>query len=438
MNTASQLELFEPGEYLDTRRKGYFSILQKPEPEKTVQHSYPVSTMPIVITALDRRYDSYISQALFDRKNRRTVNVESIALFFVDLDLYKIAEFANRSPDDMVNLVLGYCIAEDLSLPSLIMFSGRGLQVKWFLDEPLYKHDLIVFNQVQSALVHIFTPLGSDPNAKDISRVLRIDQTMNTKSGLKAEVVHITQGADGSPVKYALDDLFPAFTGKKVQSSEIPASGGTQKAIQRSILRTFPSFTVKTLNWARLNDIRRLWDLRGGVPVGYREVTLFWELNFLVRADPSKSDELYKEAEELARQISGQKFYRNSDLSSLFRKAKENANGESVEYKGKRYSPLYTPRNDTLIDIFQITPEEEAYMKTIISKDEKYRRKVVKRREAGIVPREDYEGSAISRLKPWEAEGVSRATWYNRKRAREEAKEPLKATPEDELYALAF
>jgi hypothetical protein len=38
-----------------------------------------------------------------------------------------------------------------------------------------------------------------------------------------------------------------------------------------------------------------------------------------------------------------------------------------------------------------------------------------RRREAGIQPRADYEARSISRLKPWESEGVSRATWYRRR-----------------------
>jgi len=31
-------------------------------------------------------------------------------------------------------------------------------------------------------------------------------------------------------------------------------------------------------------------------------------------------------------------------------------------------------------------------------------------------PRAEYEAQSISRLKPWEAEGVSRATWYRRQK----------------------
>jgi hypothetical protein len=39
-----------------------------------------------------------------------------------------------------------------------------------------------------------------------------------------------------------------------------------------------------------------------------------------------------------------------------------------------------------------------------------------KRRKQGMKPRKMYEEQSISRAQPWKLEGVSRATWYRRKR----------------------
>lgn len=49
-------------------------------------------------------------------------------------------------------------------------------------------------------------------------------------------------------------------------------------------------------------------------------------------------------------------------------------------------------------------------------KERERQRKANQRRAAGIKPRDQYEASAISRAKPWKAEGISRASWYRRKR----------------------
>lgn len=44
-------------------------------------------------------------------------------------------------------------------------------------------------------------------------------------------------------------------------------------------------------------------------------------------------------------------------------------------------------------------------------------RKTSTRRKLGIKPRKLYEEQSLSRAKPWEAEGISRRTWYRRKQA---------------------
>jgi len=41
--------------------------------------------------------------------------------------------------------------------------------------------------------------------------------------------------------------------------------------------------------------------------------------------------------------------------------------------------------------------------------------KAAARRAAGRKPREQYEGRSISRARPWQAEGISRATWFRRR-----------------------
>jgi hypothetical protein len=41
------------------------------------------------------------------------------------------------------------------------------------------------------------------------------------------------------------------------------------------------------------------------------------------------------------------------------------------------------------------------------------------RRAEGIIPRASYEANSLSRQKPWEAEGISRRTWYRRRASRE-------------------
>src|SRR5512139_1604187 len=94
-----------------------------------VQKSYRLSELPRVIEGLDPERDTWISQAEFIRPNRRVIYLLRLSLCFVDLDYYK-APWKTYQPDEMANILRGFCQDEGIPDPSLILFSGRGLQVK--------------------------------------------------------------------------------------------------------------------------------------------------------------------------------------------------------------------------------------------------------------------------------------------------------------------
>ncbi|MDZ4128074.1 MAG: hypothetical protein U1E02_28485, partial [Hydrogenophaga sp.] len=53
---------------------------------------------------------------------------------------------------------------------------------------------------------------------------------------------------------------------------------------------------------------------------------------------------------------------------------KSQAKGEKVNFGGLDYLPVYTPSNDTLINMLEISADEEAGLRTIISSTEKSKR----------------------------------------------------------------
>ncbi|WP_178377650.1 hypothetical protein [Nitrosomonas cryotolerans] len=50
-------------------------------------------------------------------------------------------------------------------------------------------------------------PVGADVSAKDASRVLRLVETVNSKSNQVCRVVHVENGSDGQPVRYNFEYL---------------------------------------------------------------------------------------------------------------------------------------------------------------------------------------------------------------------------------------
>jgi hypothetical protein len=401
---SAQGELFEPQTYLG-QGPGYFAVLWKDGSKTFHQTSYPLAGLPVVVSSVNPAYDTWISQATFLSKNRRAVSLRNVGLLFADLDTYKFEGLQNQKPDMLAALFLNYCALEGLPKPSIILFSGRGLQVKWLLEDAIDRASILRWNDVQKALVHALEGFGADHAARDVSRVLRLEKTVNTKSGELVRVVHVEPGdASGGVLRYAFEELeealLPRYPSLTPQDKEHSVSRPR---------RTAPvGLTPSALNWSRLEDIRTLWRLRGGVQEGYRELTLFWSMNFLVMAAPVPPQQFWYEARALASEIYPGE-YRESDLSTVFRKAQEYRAGARVIYGGKMYPPLYTPKNATLAEVFRITSDEERHLQTIVSQAEKNRRLREKRWAEGIKPRNFLNGE-----RPWEALGMSRATWYRR------------------------
>ncbi len=426
MATTAQLELFSPsdeaGTYHDSSRPGFFALLVANGNTKR-QNAYRLSEMPTVLNLLDKSRDTWLSQAEFMRPNRRVVNLLRIGLLFVDLDTYRMPWARGKTPEDLATFVTYFCQAEGIPHPSLMVYSGRGLQLKWLLDGTIPRQALPRWNACQRQLVDKLSELGADPAAKDASRVLRLVNTVNTKSGNKCRVVHVLE-EQGKPLRYNFEYLCEMLLPTARWDIEQQRKERVERQQLHLISGGSPSnlraFSGRRLAWDRLEDLRRLAELRGGIQAGERMQHLFWRLNFLLLSGATNSSQMYHEAVALARELDPSWTYRSQELMTLYAKAKQYEAGETVDFGGRQYPPLYTPRNDTLIDLFQITDDEQRSLRTIISKsmaterrrERDRQRHEARRRAAGAVDRETYEAQSASRNKPWEAVGMSRASWY--------------------------
>ena len=355
---------------------------QCPKLTPKVQKSFRLSQMPQVIESLDQNRDTWISQAEFIRPNRRVVYLLRLNLCFVDLDYYK-TPWKTYQPDAMANILRGFCQDENIPDPSLILFSGRGLQVKWLFERPLPRAALPRWKAVQRQLVDRLERFGADPGARDASRLLRLVDTINTRSGERVRVLWVNE-SQGEIKHYGFDHLAEWMlpVDRDVIREERDARESRRQAFQlikggrTGHLR--PS-SNRQLAWDRLEDLRTLAKLRAwtetSIPHGYRSKYIHWCLNFLLLSGAVHSSQLFYEAQALVREVCPDLPQDvRSVLSTLYRKAQAYEAGETVEFNGRTYPPLYTPRNSTLIELFEITDEEVGKLKTIITKEAAARR----------------------------------------------------------------
>jgi len=406
-----QLRLFtEPLMYHREGDRGFFATLQRKAgaPKNNGwQKVYRLDRLAFVLEHLNPQHDSWISQGEFFKPNRKVVNLARIGLCFADLDTYKTPLLKGLTPAATAQAVRVFMADRGIPQPTLILFSGQGLQLKWVFDRALPAAALPRWNAVQKALCLLLKDCGGDMGARDASRVLRVEHTVNTKSG---EIVRILEY---SGIEYDFDQLADnllQFTREEFEQRRKAAAEENAKREKQAKVKLLEGggkenllrlINYRQLAWDRMNDLRRLGDIRGGEWADYnqRTVALFWQINFLVLAGAVTSTNLYNEAAELAKQIGGPQWeYNKGELGTVYYKACQWARGETVDFHGKAYPALYTPKNQTLIDIFGIDENEERQLKTIVSEAEARRRDAerakAKRKAAGAVSREEYKANA--------------------------------------------
>ena len=398
---------FEVAGYLDDSRWGSFSVLIRHKgSKKAYQRSYKLCDLPEVLAMIkgDRTCDYWISQAVFRKFNRLKGNLASIGTAFVDLDYYTAKGFCGFGSDLMLDQVLRFCGNTGIPEPSVVIDSGRGLQVKWF-HEPLPKVALPRWEALQRNLVNKFEHMGGDHHSRDVSRVLRIVNTVNQKNMRLCELIYVNNHFDiDEPVKYRFNELCQAVLPEKLPANDEIIKkvkpGTTGKVTSLSKWQT--GFSRNSLNWTRMCDLQNLINIRGGdVGEGLREPMAFYLCNFFAlryyKDLATRPLDNWNEFRNLCLQAAPH--WDNEKIkdktSNLYELTRRMYRGETVEFNGKEYPPLYTPTNARLIEDFKITDDKLLKMKTIISKDEKRRRNTARkqeiRREAGMKERKEYD-----------------------------------------------
>lgn len=382
---------------LHPKDHGYFTVAAARAGGRWQENHFPLSSLDAVATSIRGNADTYISQASFATKLRRGFNTKSLRCAFVDLDTYNRP--GNDSPQELAAQVIDRARALGVPDPSYIASSGRGLYAKWVFDDPVGAGLLPNWKLLQKKLVSAYLPMGADPKVIDPTRVLRLQETVNSKSGLAVSLIH-----EGKTHSFAdlfrqaepLEILKRTPDGKIVKGrSTVVHRGETLNAQQLASDEALSDLDalglyagqrepvmmarmgLQSLNWYRFLDLRDLVIQRGGIRRGSRDAILFWMVSFLAQARIINPTNFWSEVQALLASFPvGHDFnpMQDGSLSTLLERIKSQAKGEKCFYDGQGYNAIYTPANDTLINLLSISREEEAGLRTIISDTEKRKR----------------------------------------------------------------
>ena len=284
----------------------------------------------------------FMSLNTFYSTFRRLEYLKELKAQFIDLDTYKTGFTKEQI---LMNLEENY-FNQSIPRPNFIVDSGRGLYLIWLLNSVPSKA-LPLWKAIEEYLYSVLKPFGADRQALDPTRVLRVPGSINSKSNTTVKVIE--------QYNYIYDL-------REIQKEFLP-----ELEERKANKKGRPSKTVfihreRSLYYARIQDIIKLCELREYDLKGNRELVLFlyryYLCSFLEDTEKALQDVL-----ELNREF----IYplMKTEVIRATRSAEKVYLSKDKQYRYK---------NETLIELLNITEFEETHMSTIISKREYKRR----------------------------------------------------------------
>ena len=290
----------------------------------------------------------YITLNTFYKPCRRLENVKELNCLYIDLDYYKTGKVRSQI---LMDLEENY-FNKKIPIPNYVLDSGRGLYLIWRINK-VPSQALPLWKAVQDYFYNQLKFLGADRQALDSTRILRVPNSINSKSNT---VVSIIEQYD-----YVYDL-------REIQNNFLPTLKPKEKKKGRPSKINF-IYRERSLYYARIQDIIKLCELREYDLKGHREIILFLYRYYLC----SFTEDLTKALNDVL------------ELNNMFRQPlKENEAIKATRSAEKCYLDKikeYKYKNDTLIELLEISEEEQTYMTIIISKDEYKRRKRIRNKK---------------------------------------------------------
>ena len=295
-------------------------------------------------------YNVYITLNTFYKTYRRIECIKELNALFIDLDTYKTGFTKDQI---LMNLNKNY-FKQSMLIPNFIIDSGRGLYLIWLIKK-VPSMALPLWKAVEEYFYKTLKEFGADRQALDATRILRVPGSFNSKTHTEVKII------DNYDYLYELREIQSEYMPEL--SEKAPVRRGRPKKVKYI-------YRERSLYYTRLQDIIKLCELRGYDLKGQRELILFlyryYLCYFTEDVEKSLNDTL--------------------ELNSMFRQSLSEREviraTKSAETVFKDKNKDYKYKNETLINLLEITEEEQKEMKTIISKDEYKRRKKLRNTKA--------------------------------------------------------
>lgn len=290
--------------------------------------------------------NTYISLNTFYSTYRRLEYIKELNTHYIDLDVYNTGFTKGQV---VMNLEENY-FNRTIPRPNFIVDSGRGLYLIWKINSVPSKA-LPLWKAVEDYLYGVLKPFGADRKALDPTRILRIPGSINSKSESTVEI---------------LDRYDYIYDLREIQNNFLPELDENRPKKKGRPCKKVFIHRERSLYYARIQDLVKLCEIREYDLKGHREHILFLYRYYLCYFYED-TEKALEDALEL-----------NEEFILPLHKAEATRATRSAERVYLSKDKQYKYKNDTLIELLEITELEQTHMCTIISNKESKRRRSIR------------------------------------------------------------
>lgn len=319
--------------------------------------------------------DVYYTPNTFNSpKSRVRENLWQLHRFYIDIDHKPNTREIDKF--EVVAEIEKLVEAKKIPQPTEYVHSGRGIHIYWdianchiMLLDLWDKIESNLYNQLKE-IENVIDNIKIDSKVKDPTRLLRLPGTINSKSNSKCYSMLRREKNI-----YNIFDLKKAYIKPKKAYKK-----------RESNISYLPTKNLYTLNKSRIEDFKTIVELRNYDVEGYRNsLIMYYSYHYRLIYDVTVN-ELIEEVKTFNNSF--KKPYNARQLVSVCRSI-----NKTVKHFREDNTKGYKFTNKYIIDSLNLTEEEQRKLKTIISTEEKYRRKNTKRNaarrnEEGLTPKQ--------------------------------------------------
>ncbi|MEX1663143.1 hypothetical protein AB4874_16070 [Thioclava sp. 15-R06ZXC-3] len=358
---------------------------------------------------------AYVSLNRF-RYRRTSDQLVALNAVYVDLDWHKTARWRDCDVSVVEAAILHLLDDANLPSPSILLQSGRGSALIWLIND-LPPAALKRWQAVMSALNEIFVSFGADRGCQDVARVFRLPSSFNEKSGKR---VRVSAGMGNRHDFDVLADVIFFASGRPTRA-ELQTFRARKGLSQRVNLkgRAMPVGLPPAARFRQIrDDLEGIRTAHGGtIPDGMRNTWLHIFATTLTH--DTEVDDGALEILEAARCATPD--LPAQEVSAIIRTAERQAAGINASspladgryhYSGSRIADLLGISEEYAcsLNLRQVIPQK-------LRQERKAAASRAHRAQAGAKTRKEWlAANSASRDQPWKKHGISRTTYYARKK----------------------